>query len=206
MAAGISLSIIIGYMLGGINPAFILSKIKRVDMLQSGTGNLGTTNAFIHFGKGWGLFVLAFDMGKAITAVKLCEWWFPGMMLTGIAAGCFAVIGHMFPVYTNFRGGKGVASFGGFILAMNWKYFLILLVIGCVLAFVFNYGCSISFSAAVLFPIIMTFQMRLVGVFVLLTACSGCIIYKHMDNIGKIREGKEVPIRVFLKKYIFKRG
>lgn len=93
-----------------------------------------------------------------------------------------------------------------FILAMNWKYFLILLVIGCILAFVFNYGCSISFSAAVLFPIIVTFQMRLVGVFVLLTACSGCIINKHMDNIGKIGEGKEVPIRVFLKKYILKRG
>ncbi len=73
--------------------------------MQSGTGNLGTTNAFIHFGKGWGLFVLAFDMGKAITAVKLCEWLFPGMILTGIAAGCFAVIGHMFPVYTNFRSG-----------------------------------------------------------------------------------------------------
>ncbi|WP_342758743.1 glycerol-3-phosphate acyltransferase [Kineothrix sedimenti] len=148
MEVEISLSIIIGYMLGGINPAFILSKIKQVDMLQSGTGNLGTTNAFIHFGKGWGLFVLA----------------------------------------------------------MDWKYFLILLVIGCILAFVFNYGCSISFSAAVLFPIIMTFQMRLVGVFVLLTVCSGCIIYKHMDNIGKIRGGKEVPIRVFLKKYILKRG
>lgn len=70
MEVEISLSIIIGYMLGGINPAFILSKIKRVDMLQSGTGNLGTTNAFIHFGKGWGLY---FGNGLEVLSDTACN-------------------------------------------------------------------------------------------------------------------------------------
>lgn len=108
---------LVGYGLGCISPSWMISQIKHTDIQKSGTGNLGTTNAFIHFGKGWGSLVLICDMAKAFLAVKLCVWLFPGFALAGVIAGCMAVIGHIFPFYNHFRGGKGIASFGGFILA-----------------------------------------------------------------------------------------
>lgn len=69
---------LVGYGLGCISPSWMISQIKHTDIQKSGTGNLGTTNAFIHFGKGWGSLVLNCDMAKAFLAVKLCVWLFPG--------------------------------------------------------------------------------------------------------------------------------
>lgn len=197
---------LVGYGLGCISPSWMIAKIKHKDIQKSGTRNLGTTNAFIHFGKGLGSLVLVFDMAKAFLAVKLCGWLFPGFALAGVVAGCMAVIGHIFPFYNHFRGGKGIASFGGFILAMDIWCFLILLVVGCILSMIFNYGCSISFSAAALFPFLYGIGTGSGSAFVILAACSAVIIYKHVDNIRKIRAGEEMKIREFLKKHILGRG
>lgn len=197
---------VIGYGLGTFNPTYLISRMKNKDIRKSGTGNLGTTNAFINFGKGWGSFVLICDMIKAIVAVKVCVWLFPGLALAGVLAGCMAVIGHIYPFYVGFKGGKGVACFGGLILAVDIKYFFILLAVGCCMALIFNYGCSISFSAAVLFPILYAGRVHSVAAFFLLMVCSGIIMYKHIDNIKKIKAGKEIPIREFLKKHIFEKA
>lgn len=197
---------VIGYGFGAFSPSYLISKMKHKDIRESGTGNLGTTNTFINFGKGWGILVLLCDMIKAIIAVRLCEWLFPGLALAGVLAGCMVVIGHIFPFYVGFKGGKGIASFGGFILAMDIRYFFILLAVGCCLALVFNYGCSISFSAAVLFPVLYTERVHSMTAFFMLALCSGVIMYKHTDNIRKIKDGKEMQIRTFLKRHIFKRS
>lgn len=198
---------VIGYGFGTFSPSYLISKMKHKDIRESGTGNLGTTNTFINFGKGWGSLVLICDMIKAIIAVRLCEWLFPGLTLAGVLAGCMVVIGHIFPFYVGFKGGKGIASFGGFILAMDIRCFFILLVVGCCLALIFNYGCSISFSAAVLFPVLYTGRVHnSMAVFFMLAVCSGIIMYKHTDNIRKIKDGKEIQIRTFLKRHIFQRS
>lgn len=193
---------VIGYGFGAFSPSYLISKIKHKDIRKSGTGNLGTTNTFIHFGKGWGCFVLLCDMVKAVVAVRLCIWMFPELAVAGVLAGCMVVIGHIFPFYVRFKGGKGIASFGGFILAMDIRYFFILLLVGCCLALIFNYGCSISFSAAILFPILYAVKVHSMTVFFLLAICSGIIMYKHIDNIKKIKDGKEMKIRTFLKNHI----
>lgn len=194
----------VGYGLGCLNPAYFISKWKHQDIKNTGTGNLGTTNTFINFGKRWGCFVLLFDMFKAFAAVKICGMLFPGLMLAEVVAGCMAVIGHIFPFYTGFKGGKGIASFAGFVLSVEWKLFLMLLIVGCIMAVVVNYGCGISFSATILFPVIYSYEMHSVQAFLLLSVCSAVIIYKHMDNIKKIKDGKEMPVRQFLRNYIFK--
>ena len=112
----------------------------------------------------------------------------------------------IFPFYLHFKGGKGIASLAGFILATDQKCFIFLLIVGCLAAVVVNYGCAISFSAAILFPIICLVRLRSMATFAILTVCSVAIVYKHMDNIQKIRAHKEMPIRHFLGNYIFGRG
>ena len=66
----------LGYLLGSVSPSYILSKVKKVDLRQSGTKNLGASNTFVHFGRFWGVFVMFFDIFKAFVAVKLCQWLF----------------------------------------------------------------------------------------------------------------------------------
>lgn len=196
----------IGYGLGCLNPAYFLSRWKHKDIRNTGTGNLGTTNTFINFGKGWGFFVLLFDVLKAFVAVHLCSRLFPELILAGVVSGCLAVIGHIFPFYTGFHGGKGIASFAGFVISVDVKVFLFLLAVGCVVAIVVNYGCGISFAASALFPFIYSYKLHSIAAFILLSVCSTVIIYKHMDNIRKIRAGEEMPIYQFLRKYILRRG
>lgn len=199
------ISVFLGYGLGCLNPAWFISRAKHIDIRKRGTGNPGTTNAFINLGKGWGLIVLVCDLCKVYAAVKVCQRLFPESALVGVVAGCAAVMGHIFPFYLKFHGGKGVASFGGYILALDWKLFILLLAIGCVLALVINYGCSISFSAAVLFPVLYAGKQHSAVVFLLTALCSGVIIYRHMDNIRKIKNRTELPVRTFLYQYILKR-
>lgn len=109
----------IGYGLGCMNPAYFISLLKHKDIRNSGTGNLGTTNTFMNFGKACGCAVLLFDMFKAFAAVWLCRALFPEMELASVMAGSMAVIGHIFPFYLHFKGGKGIASLAGFILATD---------------------------------------------------------------------------------------
>lgn len=195
----------IGYGLGCVNPAYFISLLKHKDIRNSGTGNLGTTNTFMNFGKACGCAVLLFDMFKAFAAVWLCRALFPEMELASVMARSMAVIGHIFPFYLHFKGGKGIASLTGFILATDGKCFLFLLIVGCIAAVIVNYGCAISFSAASLFPVICSVKLQSVAAFAILTVCSMAIVHKHMDNIQKIRAHKEMPIRQFLGNYIFGR-
>ena len=192
----------IGYGFGCLNPAYFISKIKHTDIRKKGTGNLGTTNAFLNFGKTCGCLVLFLDMFKAFAAVKICQGLFGEFLLAGVVAGCMAVIGHIFPFYTGFRGGKGIASFGGFILSVDWRCFLLLLLIGCIAAFLVNYGYGISFSAAALFPLLYSYKLHSVSAFWCLLICSVVIVCKHMDNLRKIKEGEEMTVRKFLRKLV----
>ena len=120
----------IGYLFGSISPSYILSKIKHVDMRKGGTRNLGASNTFMHFGRGWGIFVMLFDIFKAFVAVKLCQLLFHELALAGLVAGSATIIGHNYPFYLGFKGGKGLSCFGGWVLGVNPLLFLILLGIG----------------------------------------------------------------------------
>lgn len=113
--------VVIGYLLGCINPAYLISKMKDKDITNRGTGNLGTTNAFINFGKVYGVLVLICDMGKAVLAVVVSRYLNPDFLLGGIVAGSMAVIGHILPFYNGFRGGTTYT--GIFVYAYNGRKF-----------------------------------------------------------------------------------
>ena len=120
---------LLGYVLGCSNLAYYISRAAKKDIRQSGTGNLGASNATVLFGWKAGVAVAVHDAGKALLAVLLAKLLFPNLEYAGAAAGVAAVLGHIYPFYLKFKGGKGTASFVGLTLALNWKLALAILVI-----------------------------------------------------------------------------
>ena len=190
----------IGYGLGCLNPSYLFSKLKDKDLREHGTGNLGATNAFLYLGKKVGIFIMIFDILKAVLAVKICKFLFPRFALTGIVAGFMSMIGHVFPFYLNFKGGKGLACFGGFVLATDWKVFLFLLALGIVLAIIFDYACAVPFSAATFYPFIHLYKIHSLKSFFVMVLCSLVVFYKHTDNIRRIKDGTEQKVRDYFSK------
>ena len=195
----------IGYLLGSISPSYIIGKIKRVDLRRGGTKNLGASNTFMHFGRGWGVFVMLFDIFKAVGAVVLCRMLFRELVFAGLVGGGACVLGHNYPFYLGFKGGKGLASYGGFVLGVSPLLFIILLTLCLILAFIFNYGCVIALSAAVLFPILVGLKFQSVIGFLIAAVCSASIIFKHSENLRRIKDGEESKFRDFIEKYVVKR-
>lgn len=196
-------SIIIGYLLGSINPAAFISKMKQVDLRDRGTGNLGATNTLLVIGKKYGIMVMIFDIAKSYFAVKIAQILFKEVVFSGILAGTFSVVGHIYPFYMKFKGGKGLASFGGTILALDYVLFGILLLIALVCMFIVNYTVAIPISAAILFPFMYGMKVRNFWVFVISLALSGLIIANHIANIKRVRRGDDVKMREFVLSHIF---
>ena len=133
------ISAVLGYLLGCSNMAYWLGLIKKVDIRNNGSGNLGASNATVLLGWGAGVIVALHDIGKAVLAVFLARLLFPETEAVGAAAGVAAVMGHIFPFYLKFKGGKGLASFWGLILALNWKVGLAMLLLGVVITVVTDF-------------------------------------------------------------------
>ncbi len=195
---------VIGYFFGCLSPAYIVSRLKNVDLREKGTGNLGATNTAMSLGKKFGIIVMIIDILKAFAAVKLCLFIFE-IKLAGVIAGTCAMMGHMFPFYLKFKGGKGLACFGGFVLALNPSQFLFLLIIGLLLSFVFNYGFMIPFSASLIFPVLTGINYQSVLAFLITAACCVVVLCKHADNIKRIKEGTEVKFRGVVLSHLFPR-
>lgn len=191
--------LIIGYLMGCLSPSALLSKIKKINMREKGTGNLGATNAMMVFGKGYGVAVMLFDIFKAYFASGIAKWLFPAFTLAGLIAGGAAVVGHVFPFYLHFKGGKGLAAFGGMIMGYNVPMFLVLLTTGCVLILLTNYSVLIAVYAAILFPILAGFHSGSWYVALVILPFSALLLWEFRGNFRKIREGKEMKVRNFLK-------
>lgn len=147
--------IILSYLVGSLNPAALISKIKNVNLREHGSGNIGGLNTMLVLGKGYGALVMIFDIAKSFVAFKLAQHLFPEISFAGILASLAVMIGHIFPVYMHFKGGKGLAAFGGLVLAYDYRMFLPLLFIAGVLMLITNKGVALIISAAVLFPVLV---------------------------------------------------
>ncbi|MBO7310833.1 MAG: glycerol-3-phosphate acyltransferase [Clostridia bacterium] len=199
------LCILIGYLLGCISPSYILGKIMGIELRGGGTKNLGASNSFIHLGRGLGALVMLFDIFKAFFAAHICSRLSIDLPLAGIVAGSACVLGHNYPFYLGFKGGKGLACYGGLALWVSPSLFLVLLVASLFLALIFNYGCVVAISAAVLFPFLSFVKFKSLAVFFILAACSASVLIKHTENLRRIQRGEETKFRAFIGKYILKR-
>lgn len=188
-----------GYFLGSFSPSALLGKIKSVDLRKTGTGNLGATNVMLSFGKIHGFIVMLIDMSKAFLAVKASQLFCSEIQIVGIAAGSFAVIGHIFPFYMKFKGGKGLAPYAGMVLALDPWLFLILLIVCTTAMVVANYSVAMPFSAGLFFPLLSMRKDHHILYFVIAAAISALIIYKHFGNFIKAVRGEDVKIRDYIK-------
>ena len=143
------LIMIMSYVIGNFNLSYFLSKLKGYDIRQHGSGNAGASNVVIMMGKKAGIIVALTDIFKAFLVCTLAMKILPDRVFIGPLAGTCAILGHIFPFYMNFRGGKGLASLGGTILALDPKMFVVLLAIAIVLAVVTNYICVVPMSISV---------------------------------------------------------
>ncbi len=190
--------ILLGYLLGSLSPSALIGKIKNVDLKKEGTKNLGASNTMFIFGKLYGALVMVFDIAKSYIAVKIAEIMLPALSFAGILAGGASVVGHVYPFYLRFKGGKGLASYGGMILALDPALFMLLLSISLVIMFIVNYGVAVPMSAGVLFPILYAREHDTVSV-VIAVLVSLLILLKHAPNVGKAKRGEDVKVREFIR-------
>ena len=193
-----------GYLVGSLNPSALISKIKNKNMRAEGTGNLGATNTLLVFGKKYAFLVLLFDMAKSFLELKAVEWIFPTLKWLALATGLCAVIGHCFPFYLGFKGGKGLAAFAGLVLAYKPTLFLFLLVTGVALMFVVNYSFILPFYASAFFAVFVAVYERDVWMFLIAAAASAIIMVMHFGNIKKAIRGEDNKVRDFVKNKLFK--
>lgn len=184
----------IGYALGNINPAYLISTYHGYDVRQMGSGNAGGTNIMLLEGKAAGISVMAFDIGKATVSVKLCQKMFPNFISSGETAGAACILGHMFPASMGFRGGKGLACLGGTILSFGAKDFAVSLGFALSVLFTTRYLCFVPICTSAFYSLyhgIKTGNWQ--GAKILATVVPP-IFAKHIENIKRIFEGKEFRV------------
>lgn len=196
---GYAVSVLIGYLLGSSNMALYLSLARGINFRNQGSGNLGASNAAILMGWKAGILVGIHDIGKAFLSVFMAKLFFPQLVYVGAAAGVAAVIGHIFPFYLKFRGGKGFASFIGMTLALNWKFALIVLILVVLATLVTDFIVSGTFTAIVVVPVYMGIAEKSAIAASIILVATTAILYKHIENIRRLRMGTEIGLRSTLK-------
>ena len=191
---------LLGYTLGNLNPAFVIGRIKGFDIRKRGSGNAGASNAVITMGKTVGIISALLDIFKAYLAVKLATWLFPSFAHAGNIAGVCCVLGHIFPVLMKFKGGKGLASLGGVILAFDHRVFLIMLLCELVFVLIVDYICFVPITASIVFPLLYTAMTKDRAGTMLYCVMSLVILYKHVENIRRIRQGTEAHLSFLWKR------
>lgn len=183
---------LIGYLTGTFNPAYLIGKIKGFDIREKGSGNAGASNAVIIMGKASGVICAITDIAKACLAILLAKMLFPSFARSFAVTATSCILGHIFPFYMNFRGGKGLACLGGMILMYDWRILLAMLAAEVVLLLIVDYLCFVPMSASVVFPVIYgALERDIIGALIIaITAV--VIIFKHTINIKRILNGTEM--------------
>jgi glycerol-3-phosphate acyltransferase PlsY len=186
-----ALLVIVAYLIGSIPMGLILGKlIWKKDLRNFGSHNIGATNAWRTFGRKAGLLVFIFDFLKGQIGVLLgaCLIGTPCAMVVG---GLLAMLGHIFPLFTGFKGGKGVAAGLGVIAALMPKVTAIVLIVWLVLVILTRYVSIGSIVAAVLAPILAAVFNVPNEFFAFALAAAVVIVWRHKDNILRLKAGRE---------------
>ena len=195
----IALCTVIAYLLGSINTSIILSSLQGKDIRKEGSGNAGATNTLRVMGKKAAIFVVIFDGLKGVLAVLaahlVChllsvEQFYADTSVYFSALG--VMLGHIYPLYFGFKGGKGVMTTIAVILMLDWRIGLILLV-GCVAIMLITKYVSLgSCIGAALFPVFVAIFHRGDIVFLVVAILIGALaIFKHRSNIKRLVSGTE---------------
>ena len=186
-----------GYLLGNLNGAILISKyILREDVRTHGSGNAGLTNFFRSYSGGLTLVVLAIDVIKAVAAALLGGWLLSRSMgdpeLGRMLGGSFAVLGHMFPVFFQFRGGKGILSSAALAGVMDWRILAVILAVFLVAVIATRYVSLGSCLGAVAY--VPAFAWRFPGraeILLIAAVMAVAALFMHRKNIQRLLSGTE---------------
>lgn len=183
--------IFVGYLLGSIPFGLIITRLAGMgDVRRIGSGNIGATNVLRTGSRKLAAATLLGDALKGTVAVFIGAMWGPGF---AIAAGFAAFIGHLFPIWLGFKGGKGVATYLGVLLGLSWKVALVFAVVWLAVAALTRYSSLAALLAAVATPLAL-FWWGPTPVAWLFTAMSLIVFLKHHANIRRLLDGDESKI------------
>lgn len=197
----------LGYVFGLFQTAFIYGKINGIDIREHGSGNSGTTNALRVLGKKAGLIVLLGDFLKCALAIWVTKLIFgeshPDMVyLFSMYTAAGAILGHNFPFYMGFRGGKGIAATAGMVVALHLYYFPVCATLFFAVFFITHYvslGSLLLYVALVVETIVLgqlgvfapASQATLIEMYVIMFALAVMAFWRHRENIGRLVRGEE---------------
>lgn len=195
------LFLVFAYLVGSIPFAFLSSKyIKGIDIRTVGSQNVGATNTLGHAGKLAGTLALIGDIGKGIFVIFLAQH-FIGDPFWVALSGFLVVLGHDFPVFLNFKGGKGVATTGGILIGLDWGFAMIILLLWVLTIVVTRFYIMSSLIIIGLVPVFMLVMGWQVEYIVLYFFLWLLALYVHRFDIQRQIEGKESTVQEYFKKY-----
>jgi len=180
------------YLLGSIPFGLIITSIfLKKDIRKIGSGNIGATNVLRAGNKLYAVFTLLFDILKGYLTIIITLNYFPSNIYL---AGLICFLGHIFPVWLKFKGGKGVAAFLGIVLAISLKFALLFGLIWILILFIFRYSSLSSItSTLVIFLYSLTLDNNSFSIYLFIMFV--ILLYTHKDNIFRLRVGKENKIK-----------
>lgn len=196
----------VSYLMGAIPFGLVIARLRGVDLRKVGSGNIGATNAMRGLGKPLGLFVFLLDSGKGLFAAALLASWFatgadgrlggdPSLLFRTLCGGA-AVIGHCFPIYLGFKGGKGVATACGTLLALDPWIFVVGGLVWIAMLLAFRYVGLASIAMGVSFPITAAVRTWDLGPEVTVGCVALCalILVRHRSNWKNVLAGVEPKV------------
>lgn len=214
MILALIISAIISYLLGSLNFGIIISKsLNKDDVRIHGSGNAGSTNMLRNYGKKYAVMTIIGDMLKVAVAIfisfiivrklgniSLAEnsdafiFGINARMFTKSFAGLFCVLGHIFPCFFGFKGGKGVATAGGMVFMIDWRIALILLAIFAIIVFITKYVSLGSIAMAVFYPVFIFVFYKSIPLAFLSMVFTLIVVLAHRENIKKLINHTESKI------------
>jgi glycerol-3-phosphate acyltransferase PlsY len=200
---GCLLTATVGYLLGSFPSGLIISRARGLDIRKHGSGNIGATNVLRVLGKKWGYLVFGLDALKGFAAVRIAFAMAVGAgpattqrELVAIAGGLACILGHTFPIWLRFRGGKGVATSAGVLLGLMPLAVLSVFAVWVILFRFTRYVSIASIGAAVALPFFVLLYLRLdllTGAILLPFSIliAGVVVWRHRSNMKRLFQGKE---------------
>lgn len=190
------LTVLVSYFIAAVNPAIIISKIVlKKDIRELGSKNAGTTNSIRTMGKKWGALVFVLDLLKVVVSYLLLMLVYKMFSLpfSNVSKSLYmlaSVLGHVFPIYYGFKGGKGVAVYLMTALLIDYKAALVCIVVGVILILITRWVSLGSVCGTILLVIISIFMDTNFNA-IILSLATAVVVVKHKENIKRILSGNE---------------
>jgi glycerol-3-phosphate acyltransferase PlsY len=199
------------YLLGSVPFGLLIAAGHGIDLRKIGSGNIGATNLARALGKRWAYLCFVLDMAKGLLPALAASFWLDNVssaagLWAWLAVGCASVLGHIFPVYLRFKGGKGVATSFGVALGI-WPYYTIsaffVLLIWIIFLLIWRYVSLASLAASLAFPIVLSLTIAFVPGWkimqlwplLVVSVCIPVLVFiRHRENISRLFDGTETKV------------